>query len=120
MALTIYNGPTLDVTEVAKPRGRISFKVDVNPPNSYVDVYFRSLDDYLTKMYFENDHVSVARRHEQAIQDFKKALEAICDCPDQAREAKTLEEVRLMRKVNELKAENDAYDAPGGKHDLSQ
>lgn len=75
-------------------------------------------NDFLTKMQYENDHISVARRHEQAIQDFKRRVESICDCPKSAREAKDKEEQDLIRKVQALKEENAAYDAPGGPHVL--
>ena len=120
LALTVYNSPTYSVSETKCPGGKIGFKVDVNPPNSFVDVYFRTPDDFLTKMQYEKDHISVARRHEQAIQDFKRSVEAICDCPKPAREAKDKEELSLIRKVQALKAENAAYDAPGGPHVLRQ
>lgn len=92
LALTVYRGPTYSVSEKKYPRGKIGFNVEVNPPNSFVDVYFRTLNDFLTKMQYENDHISVARRHEQAIQDFKRRVESICDCPKSAREAKDKEE----------------------------
>lgn len=118
LALTVYRGPTYSVSEKKYPRGKIGFNVEVNPPNSFVDVYFRTLNDFLTKMQYENDHISVARRHEQAIQDFKRRVESICDCPKSAREAKDKEEQGLIRKVQALKAENAAYDAPGGPHVL--
>lgn len=118
LALTVYRGPTYSVSEKKYPRGKIGFNVEVNPPNSFVDVYFRTLNDFLTKMQYENDHISVARRHEQAIQDFKRRVESICDCPKSAREAKEKEEQDLIRKVQALKAENAAYDAPGGPHVL--
>lgn len=118
LALTVYRGPTYSVSEKKYPRGKIGFNVEVNPPNSFVDVYFRTLNDFLTKMQYENDHISVARRHEQAIQDFKRRVESICDCPKSAREAKDKEEQDLIRKVQALKAENAAYDAPGGPHVL--
>ena len=118
LALTVYRGPTYSVSEKNYPRGKIGFNVEVNPPNSFVDVYFRTLNDFLTKMQYENDHISVARRHEQAIQDFKRCVESICDCPKSAREAKDKEEQDLIRKVQALKAENAAYDAPGGPHVL--
>ena len=120
LALTVYNGPTFNVQETRCPGGKMGYKVDVNPPNSFVEVYFRSLDDFLTRMQYENDHISVARRHEQAIQDFKRNLESICDCPESAREAKDREEQALIRKVRALKEENAAYDAPGGPHVLGE
>ena len=116
VALTVYNSLKYKISEMKIAGGKIRFKVDVNPPNSFVHVYFRSLNDYLTKMHFENDHISVARRHEKAIQDFKRYVEAICDCPKPAREAKDKEEQVLIRKKQALEAENEAYDVPGGPH----
>ena len=118
LALTVYKGPTYSVSETKYPGGKIGFKVDVNPPNTFVDVYFRTSNDFLTKMQYEKDHISVARRHEQAVQDFKRRVEAICDCPKPAREAKDKEELSLIRKVQALRAENAAYDAQGGPHVL--
>lgn len=120
LALTVYKSPTYNITEVKYPGGKISFKVDVNPPNSFVDVYFRTLNDFLTKMEYEKDHISVARRHEQAFQDFKRAVEAIYDCPKPAREAANKEENLLKQKVQKLREENKAYDAPGGPHVLQK
>ena len=73
-------------------------------------------NSFIEKMHFENDHISVARRHEKAIQDFKRYVEAICDCPKPAREAKDKEEQVLIRKKQALEAENEAYDVPGGPH----
>lgn len=49
LALTVYRGPTYSVSEKKYPRGKIGFNVEVNPPNSFVDVYFRTLNDFLTK-----------------------------------------------------------------------
>lgn len=84
------------------------------------EVYFRTLNDFLTKMEYEKDHISVARRHEQAFQDFKRAVEAIYDCPKPAREAANKEENLLKQKVQKLREENKAYDAPGGPHVLQK
>jgi RHS repeat-associated protein len=120
LALTIYKSPSYDISEVKCPNGKITFNVEINPPNTYVDIYFRSLNDYMTKMYFEKDHVSVARRHEQAIHDFKKAVEAILDCPKSAREALIREEERLKITTQKLKEENAEYDKLGGSHVLLQ
>jgi hypothetical protein len=120
LALTIYKSPSYDISEVKCPNGKITFNVEINPPNTYVDIYFRSLNDYMTKMYFEKDHVSVARRHEQAIHDFKKAVEAILDCPKSAREALIREEERLKITTQKLKEENAEYDKLGGPHVLLQ
>lgn len=118
LALTVYKGPIYSVSETKYPGGKIGFKVDVNPPNTFVDVYFRTSNDFLTKMQYEKDHISVARRHEQAVQDFKRRVEAIYDCPKPAREARDKEELSLIRKVQALKTENKAYDAQGGPHVL--
>ena len=117
-ALTEYKSPTYDISEINCPGGKIRFNVDIIPPNSYVDVYFRTLDDFMTKMQFENDHVSAARRHEQALHDFKRNVEAIHDCPKPARKAKDILEKNLIEKVRALKIENNSYDAEGGSHVL--
>lgn len=66
----------------------------------------------------ESDHVSVARRHERAIHEFKRTAEAIHDCPTPARKAKEEAEMRLVEEVRKLKSENESYDAPGGPHVL--
>ena len=69
-------------------------------------------------MRFEMDHISVAQRHEQAIQDFKREVEAIRDCPRQAREKKNRLERLLIEYTKSLEEENDGYDKPGGPHHL--
>jgi hypothetical protein len=120
MALTVYNGPIYEVSEVKCQNGRSKFKVDVTPPNSFVDVYFRTSKSFMFLMCLENDHVSVARRHEKAVQDFKRNVELVCDYPDAARAEKNRQEQLLIQKTQRLRKENEAYDAPGGKHVLQE
>ena len=86
--------------------------------NSYVDIYFRDARAYLGAMMYEKDHVWVCRRHETAVQTFKKRVEAIIDCPVRARKAREVEESLLAEKTRDLKKENDDYDRKGGPHDL--
>ena len=118
LALTVYSSPKCTTTEIQFKDGTVSYSVTINPPNSFVDVYFRSADAFSSMMRFEMDHISVAQRHEQAIQDFKREVEAIRDCPRQARERKNRLERLLIEYTKSLEEENDGYDKPGGPHHL--
>ena len=117
-ALTVYKSPSYTVKEEKLPGGKITFKVNVYPPDSFVDIYFRDASAYLGAMKYERDHVWVVRRHEQAVQNFKKRVEAIVNCPIPARKAMKVEEDLLVETTERLRKEDESYDSKGGPHDL--
>ncbi|MBR1870737.1 MAG: RHS repeat-associated core domain-containing protein, partial [Kiritimatiellae bacterium] len=117
-AQTEYRSPSFATRKISCADGKVTFRVAINPPNSYVDIYFRTDHDYLSKMIFEQDHVNIAREHEQAIYDFKDRVEQIIDCPKTAEKKYYDELARLIDITRTLKRKNDAYDAEGGPHVL--
>lgn len=72
--------------------------------------------DFLFAYHFEEDHISVAKRHDAALWQYKYKTEAINECPREAYrlQHKYMDEFEKISR--QLKAENAAYDSPGGKH----
>ena len=115
-AVTVYNSPRYTVHELPQSGGKISFRVELSAETTIVQVYFRDKDAHLAMMYFEQDHVNIAKRHEAAIQRFKSKVEAICDCPKPARAKLQTYSEELAEITQMLKDENRSFDKKGGRH----
>ena len=119
-ALTVYNSPFYFVTPQTCSDGRLRFSVSIEPPNSFVHVYFRSANDVVWAMRYETDHIDIVRQYDEALYAFKRAVESIYDCPRPAREKWIAEERKLRKIRDKLRLENDSYDEEGGPHDLME
>ena len=119
-ALTVYNSPFYFVTPQTCSDGRLRFSVSIEPPNSFVHVYFRSANDVVWAMRYETDHIDIVRQYDEALYAFKRAVESIYDCPRPAREKWIAEERKLRKIRDKLRLENDSYDEEGGPHDIME
>lgn len=79
------------------------FHVTLHPDNIVVNIYFRNADYFHEAMRYENDHVMIARKADQAYHNFKRTVEAIFDCKKAARKKKDAAEIELNRRINALK-----------------
>lgn len=116
LAETVYKSAIPITTQHPGSGGRIKFKVEIDPPLVFVDVYFRSGVDFLFAYHFEEDHISIARRHDAALWQYKHRTEAIHECPQEAYRLQHKYRDDLEKISRQLEAENKAYDSPGGKH----
>ena len=116
LAETVYKSANQITTSYPGSGGKIRFHVEINPPLVFIDVYFKMGVDFLFAYHFEEDHISVAKRHDAALWQYKYKTEAINECPREAYrlQHKYMDEFEKISR--QLKAENAAYDSPGGKH----
>ncbi len=116
LAETVYKSAKQITTSYPGSGGKIRFHVEINPPLVFIDVYFKMGVDFLFAYHFEEDHISVAKRHDAALWQYKYKTEAINECPREAYrlQHKYMDEFEKISR--QLKAENAAYDSPGGKH----
>lgn len=116
LAETVYKSAKQITTSYLGSGGKIRFHVEINPPLVFIDVYFKMGVDFLFAYHFEEDHISVAKRHDAALWQYKYKTEAINECPREAYrlQHKYMDEFEKISR--QLKAENAAYDSPGGKH----
>ncbi len=116
LAETVYKSAKQITTSYPGTGGKIRFRVEINPPLVFIDVYFKMGVDFLFAYHFEEDHISVAKRHDVALWQYKYKTEAINECPREAYrlQHKYMDEFEKISR--QLKAENAAYDSPGGKH----
>ncbi len=116
LAETVYKSANQITTSYPGSGGEIRFHVEINPPLVFIDVYFKMGVDFLFAHHFEEDHISVAKRHDAALWQYKYKTEAINECPREAYrlQHKYMDEFEKISR--QLKAENAAYDSPGGKH----
>ena len=115
-AQTHYKEPKIIVNEIKKPRGKIGFEVTIEPKVSIVEIYFKKGVCPPVLLGQEMEHVRLYRRYDKAVEEFKRRVEAIVDCPTAARRRREKEELILRAEKARIVAEDNALDAPGGPH----
>ncbi len=115
LALTVFKSPRASVEHLKYSNGKMRFKITLNPPNSFVHIYFQYLSTMELAMLHERDHVEVARCTEEAFYEFKRAAESIYECSDVARERLDKEEEKLRDRLKELDKLNRSYDEDSSK-----
>lgn len=116
LAQTHYNEPKVSVREIPKPGGKLGFSVTIDPALSPVTIYFSGNCFYPLALVQEMEHVSWIEKYDEAIEKFKKDVEAIVDCPEKARERFECMKRLLDKRKSYIVNENNKLDAPGGPH----
>ena len=115
-AETHWNYPMYTVSSYTCCPGRIGFKVDINPPVIVVHVYFRTYIDTLRSMSKEQQHINAIIRYDDALSEYKAALENVCETPDEARRIRMRESEKLLDAYYDEEEYHNKLDAPGGPH----
>jgi len=116
LAETHWHYPSYTVSERRCTPNKIGFSVTIDPPTIIVHVYFRSLKDSIFEMYKEQQHIDAIVRYDDALSNYKSAVERICECPDRARYILAEESKKLHEAYLESESCHDKLDAPGGPH----
>ena len=115
-AQTHYKEPKIIVSEVKRGRGKIGFEVVIEPKVSIIEIYFKEGVCPPVLLGQEMEHVRLYRRYDKAVEEFKRRVEAIVDCPSAARRRREKAEMILCAEKARIVAEDNALDAPGGPH----
>ncbi len=113
---THWRYPNYKVASVPCGGKKIGFQVTIDPPIILVYVYFRTLNDYITAMSAEQQHIDAIMRYDQALTRYKVILESTCECPKKALELFTLQDAILDHVFREVEDYHSKLDEPGGPH----
>ena len=95
--------------------GKVGYKVDFKPNETLFEIYLRK-SFTIAAIYDELDHLKCSLIYDTALDVFKNELEAIFDCPDEAKRKFDLAGDRLKEAELACKKCNASLDAPGGPH----
>ena len=103
------------VRPFACAKGKWGFKVTFEPNTTTVDIYYKesvSLDTIKD----ESEHLKLAREYDEALDVFKAAVEAICDCPAKAKRLYNEANGKLQEARSMYELINGWLESPGGPH----
>ena len=95
--------------------GKQGYKVFFDPLDTRIDIYFR-LTATVKVFSDELDHVRCYTRYDEALETFKREVEAILACPAEARKLYKKAQERLREAERECKRCDYFYDRRGGPH----
>ena len=116
LAETHWTYPSYETTLIPCGKRKVGYKVKISPPVTIIHVYFRDLVEYFLSMSAEQQHIDAIVQYDQALTQYKNALESICKCPSEALEDFKREEKKLRQVFQETEDYHDWLDSPGGPH----
>ena len=115
-AQVYYSEPKIFVKEIKKSHGRIGFEVTIDPKVTIIEIYFKEGSCPIVLLPQEMQHVELYQRYDKALEEFKREVESIVDCPSAARSRREKAELILNFKKARIAEADNALDAPGGPH----